>query len=154
MANTANMALPLDPYVGQANPTQGPTWAADLETMKGIVDVHVHGPPGSAPGPAAVLGLLLAHMTANGAIPTAKAAINFVAVDPSIAPFTATLPSAAGSIGCLFIIKDVSGGASLNNVIVSKAGSDTIDGVSTNTISTDYGVLRLLSITGFSWSVV
>lgn len=45
---------------------------------------------------------------------------------------TITLPLAASYPGRLLIIKDIAGYADVNNIIVTRAGSDTIDGLDTS----------------------
>lgn len=53
--------------------------------------------------------------------------------------------------GNIIIIKDEAGTASsANNITIATEGSETIDGASTQTITTDYGVLRLYS-NGTNW---
>ena len=58
-----------------------------------------------------------------------------------------TLPAASGvTSGRYFIIKDKTGSAATNNITITPAGSDTIDGVaSSTTISSAYGSLTLVS---------
>lgn len=81
---------------------------------------------------------------------TANAPINsgdtLVAVTDTTAARTLTLP-AANTIpaGKMFVVKDASGGAATHNITVSRSGSDTIDGGTTAVISTNYGVVRLMS---------
>ena len=63
------------------------------------------------------------------------------------------LPAASSSnTGQFYVIKDVTGSAGLNNVVVSVASSGTIDGSSTQTISTSYGSLTVYS-NGTSYSI-
>ena len=45
----------------------------------------------------------------------------------------------------MFIIKDEGGSAASNNVIVASSGSDTIDGVTSVTIATNYGSVSVYS---------
>ena len=56
---------------------------------------------------------------------------------------TVTLPAASGRAGKVYIIKDESGGALLNNITVDGNASETIDGATTQAIITNYGVLRI-----------
>ncbi len=51
------------------------------------------------------------------------------------------------------LIKDASGNAGTNNIVVNPHGDATIDGASSFTISTNYGVVRLC-FDGSNWSVV
>jgi hypothetical protein len=63
---------------------------------------------------------------------------------------TITLATADVVLGRVIIIKDESGGAAVNNITVNTQGGQTIDGVSTVTISANYGVLRVYS-DGNNW---
>jgi hypothetical protein len=66
---------------------------------------------------------------------------------------TLTLPSAADALaaGTTYVVYDVDGNAGTNNITVSRAGSDTIDGATSATISTNNGKLRLIAISGTEW---
>jgi hypothetical protein len=53
---------------------------------------------------------------------------------------TITIPSAEiAKAGRGFLVKDISGAASCNNITVDVEGCETIDGGSTDVINTDYG---------------
>lgn len=57
---------------------------------------------------------------------------------------TISLPSASGSIaGRSYVIKDETGGAETNNIIIQVSGSDTLDGESTVTIESPYASLNV-----------
>ncbi|MHA1749533.1 MAG: hypothetical protein ACTSYF_12910 [Promethearchaeota archaeon] len=73
-----------------------------------------------------------------------------IGVTDTSAARTITLASADCVAGRIIIIKDESGGAGTNNITVATQGTETIDGAATQTISTNYGVLRLYS-DGNSW---
>ena len=47
--------------------------------------------------------------------------------------------------GRVFIVKDESGGARTNNIVITTEGSETIDGAASVTISADYGAITLYS---------
>lgn len=69
-----------------------------------------------------------------------------IGVTNTAAPRTITLPLAiAVPAGRPVTVKDESGGAATNNITVSRAGSDTIDGATTKVISTNYGVTTVYS---------
>lgn len=69
-----------------------------------------------------------------------------VAVTDTSAPRAITLPLASSvDDGFAVTIKDESGAAGTNNISVTKTGADTIDGVSTVSISVNYGVLKIYS---------
>lgn len=67
------------------------------------------------------------------------------------AAFTITLPAPA--TGRLLTIKDISGSAGTKNITVSHNASETIDGATTQIISTNFGVLRLTS-DGTNWYII
>ena len=60
----------------------------------------------------------------------------------------------ASEKGRTLIIKDESGSANTNNITLSSAGSETIDGSSNYIIDTDYGVVRLINDGNDNWSVI
>lgn len=62
-----------------------------------------------------------------------------------------TLPTVASAgVGRIYIIKDESGTAGANNITIDGNGAETIDGVATIAISTNYGVARLYC-SGSAW---
>lgn len=64
---------------------------------------------------------------------------------------TLTLPlSSEANVGQRYVIKDEHGSASIHNITIACSGGQTIDGVSTKTISSNYGVLSIYS-TGSGW---
>lgn len=77
----------------------------------------------------------------------------FIRCSTGITAFTVTLPSAASYPGRRLVIKDYGGGAAARNITVSRAGSDTIDGATTQTISTNYGCLTLVSDGASVWMI-
>jgi len=87
-----------------------------------------------------------AKRTATATDYTATIADYFVAVTSTAAARTITLPAAnTFKAGQMLVIADESGAAGTNNITVSRAGADTIDGTTSVTISVNYGVLRLYS---------
>lgn len=81
---------------------------------------------------------------------TTVATDNLVAVTSTASVVTITLISAATFGVQPITIKDESGAASVNNIIVNTSSSQTIDGLSTVRITINYGVLRLYS-NGSNW---
>jgi len=80
--------------------------------------------------------------------------IPYISIDTGGSGNTTTLPSlASADEGQMYIIKDESGTAGTHNITIATAGSETIDGSSTQTISANYGVLRVYWSGGnyFSW---
>jgi hypothetical protein len=75
-----------------------------------------------------------------------------IAVTDTTAARTITLPSAASTpAGQMFVVSDESGGAATNNITVTRAGTDTIEGVTTKVINTNYGSIRLYSDGSTKW---
>lgn len=69
-----------------------------------------------------------------------------------IAGGTVTLPLAASVLdGTILYIKDEGGNASTNNITVTRAGAELIDGATSVLISVDYGVLRLIARNSNWW---
>ena len=65
-----------------------------------------------------------------------------------------TLPNAATvGAGQTYVIKDVNGGASSNNITVSGVSSQLIDGSATDVLSTDYIATSYMS-TGTAWAII
>lgn len=63
---------------------------------------------------------------------------------------TVTPPIAASIAGREYVIKDESGAARASNITIATTASQTIDGASTKTINTNYGVVRVYS-NGSHW---
>ena len=71
---------------------------------------------------------------------------NIVGVTDTTAPRTITISSDdIGVSGHLVTIKDESGGAGTNTIVVDTEGSETIDGVSSLSITVDFGTVSLYS---------
>lgn len=69
---------------------------------------------------------------------------------------TVTLPAAStAGAGRLVVVVDESGSVTgTNTIVVSRAGSDTINGATTQTINAAYGILRLVSDGTSKWTVI
>lgn len=106
-----------------------------------------------------VTPLSLLHV--NGAISTAIATVSSditidstystVLVDTTSAAVTVTLPAASTCTGRVYIIKRISAGS--NNVTVDGNASETIDGATTVTLSSQWAVTRIQS-NGTNWFVI
>lgn len=64
-----------------------------------------------------------------------------------------TLPSAQVVSGRVIIVKDAGGNAGTNNITIDTGGLETIDGVATATISTNYASVTLYS-DGSNWFII
>lgn len=71
-------------------------------------------------------------------------------VDATAGPVTITLPSAGAVKGLTFVVKKVDGSA--NAVTVDPAGSETVDGATSVSTTTQWTVFRLLS-NGSGWDL-
>ena len=63
---------------------------------------------------------------------------------------TVTLPSAVTNAAIIF--KDSAGTAATNNVTINRADSATIDGATSQTVSSNYGSMKLIS-DGTNWFI-
>jgi hypothetical protein len=82
---------------------------------------------------------------------TASLGDHLITVTDTTVSRTINLFSAVdGGAGYLLTVKDESGGAFANNILITPSGSQTIDGIDTISISADYGVLRIYS-NGSNW---
>ena len=63
---------------------------------------------------------------------------------------TVTLPSAVTNAAIVF--KDSAGTAATNNITINRADSATIDGATSQTISSNYGSMKLIS-DGTNWFI-
>jgi hypothetical protein len=85
---------------------------------------------------------------------TVTANISYVRVDDSGAIGAGvTLPAATGT-GKIITIKDVGGSASSIPISISRTGSDTIDGLTSTNIPTNYGVLRVIDGASGRWDII
>jgi hypothetical protein len=67
---------------------------------------------------------------------------------------TLTLPLASGvSAGRVYIIKDATGSSESNNVTLNIQGSDTVDGASTQTLSSAYGSWTIVGDGSSKWYI-
>jgi hypothetical protein len=74
----------------------------------------------------------------------------YIGVTNTAAERSITLCQASGRTGRVYIIKDESGGAAAHPIAVKARTGETIDGEAMLTISTNHGVLRVIS-SGTSW---
>ena len=71
---------------------------------------------------------------------------SYYVCDTSSTEVFVRLPAASGAAaGRFFVIKDISGAASTNNITVQVSGTDTIDGASTHVISSNFGSATFIS---------
>lgn len=118
-------------------------------------DIHIEAPAAGSGGTGrqGMLRLDLGvtfNYTATGTDYTAKDYDTIIGVTDTSVARTITLPSTSVVPGKTITIKDESGAAGTNNITIATAGTETIDGAATATISTNYGVIRLYS-DGTNW---
>jgi hypothetical protein len=77
-------------------------------------------------------------------------AVQLVIADSSSAGVTINLPAVASSANKYLTVKHV---GSSNNVVLDGNGSETIDGATTHTLSTQYDVVRVYC-DGSAWHVI
>lgn len=122
---------------------------------------------------AALTSGLPVYATTNGRLTTTATGGTVVAVTSSSTPVTVpstgghirvvggagaklvTMPTGSGVVvGTNFTIKDAAGNASGGTITVSGSGTDTIDGAPFQTITTNYGVLRIIYATTGRYELV
>jgi len=79
---------------------------------------------------------------------TALLSDSFLICDATGGAFTVTLPPATGNISARMIFKRINSGA--NAVTISRSGSETIDGATSQSLASQWAVLRLHS-DGSNW---
>ena len=117
-----------------------------IQTVAGNRNIEVvpHGT-----GSLDVQGGIIVERTAT-AVATSSAAETIIGVTDTSAPRTITLDTDDVIDGRIIIINDESGAAGTNNITIATEATETIDGSATQTISTNYGVLRVYS-DGTNW---
>ena len=75
-----------------------------------------------------------------------------IPVNSSGGPFSVTLPVAV--LNTMFIVKDVGGAVSTNNVTVNRSASDTIDGATSYVIDSDYAAPSFVCTAAGIWSII
>jgi hypothetical protein len=94
------------------------------------------------------------QLDVTSASATIAAGVRYVTVNYAGA-VTLTLPAAADTrYGWELVVKDISGSANTNNITINRAGSDTIDGGTSVSITTDYGHARLKAYSDTAWMVL
>lgn len=93
---------------------------------------------------------------ANLAVTTKTASYTITSSDDIILgntnAITLTLPAASSNSGKVFVIKKI--GSDTNAVTVARAGSDTIDGVTSLVLTTQYDYVQIISDGSATWEVV
>lgn len=74
-------------------------------------------------------------------------------IDTSGGAVTINLQAAATRVGVPLSIKDISGNANANNVTLTPNGAETIDGLATLAINSDFGGWRLNPRSGIGYTV-
>jgi hypothetical protein len=76
-----------------------------------------------------------------------------ILADCSSVNLTLTLPTASGSDGRQYIIKDYKGKSSIHPITIQPTGTQTIDGASNKIINANYASFYVIS-NGANWSVL
>lgn len=94
-------------------------------------------------------------VTATGAISASAVDVQVNAGAPVTltAPLSATWAATGGRYGSPLSIFDISGAASTNNITIAFSGGETVDGLATLIIASDYGGFRLKPKSGGGWIV-
>jgi hypothetical protein len=68
---------------------------------------------------------------------------------------TVTMPTGSGvTVGTIFTIKDAAGNAGSGTITINRTGTDTIDGATSQTITTNYGVLTIIYATAGRFELI
>jgi len=122
-------------------------------TTAGIISESVSNAGVSIADGLKLLAGLVVNRTATAANLTLDVDDYYIGVTSTAAARTITLPTAAVSAGKSYIIKDESGGALTNNITIDTETSETIDGVNTYVISSNYGSVTVIC-DGTNWFIV
>jgi hypothetical protein len=105
--------------------------------------------------------LSFGHVTVDGSVSTAIRPVSAATVlvradrtilaDATAGAFAVTLPTAVGHKGTELVVKRMNAGG--NNVTVTAAGAETIDGAATAVLAAQYASVRVQS-DGANWVVV
>jgi hypothetical protein len=97
-----------------------------------------------------VTGGLAVGTTSKSTAYTATTANSFILVDTTSGNVTITLPAVASSAGTILLFKKK---VAANTVTIQAHASETIDGNNTQTITSQYGALRIIC-DGSSWWII
>lgn len=75
-----------------------------------------------------------------------------ITADATSGAFTITLPSASSCAGRKFLFKNLA--STSNAVTIARAGSDTIDGATSITMTIQYESIELISLGGTAWAII
>lgn len=104
-------------------------------------------------GQLVVNGSQVLKRTATATSYTALLTDYLIAVTSTASSRTISLPAASTASGIVYIIKDESGGAGTNNIVINPDGSETIEGALTYALSTNYGSITIYC-NGTTWFVM
>ena len=93
--------------------------------------------------------VMIQTFTTTGTIRGVGQLIALILADATAGAFTLTLPPSAATIGQLLIIKKTD--ASINAVTVARAGSDTIEGLTTVLLATQYASVMVVTSGSGIW---
>jgi hypothetical protein len=85
---------------------------------------------------------------------TVLATDSVVSVSTASARTINLLSAASYTAGRILVIKDRTGSGAANNITINRDGTDTIDGANSVAISSNYGVVRLVSNGSNGWEVI
>lgn len=142
-ANSIGSAQIIDGQVGNAELANGAVTAAKAD----LSGAWTHTGNLSAQGGMSV------KVTVTTVSYTALVTDVVIGVTDTSAARTITLPALSGNTGKMFVIKDMTGAASTNNITIDANASETIDGALTQVISSNYGSITLVADVG-GWIMI
>jgi hypothetical protein len=136
--------MPFNTTTGVYTPASGATTANPGDIIKSATWNAIFTDITSA---LTTLGELLYSKTSVTATPYVPAATDTTALVNVAGVVAVNLPAAASRSGLPLIVKDISGAAHTNNITITPNGVETIEGLASVVIRTDYGGYTLLPVT-------
>ena len=148
------------PIINTSPTAAGATWTdlgsvTTVDINSGTIDGASIGGAAAAPGTftnlTATQGITVSSVTTFTATGTAAATDFLILVDASTASFTLNLATAVGITGKIYVIKKIVEG--VNTVTVDAAGTETIDGATTQALVADDSFITVIS-DGDEWHII
>lgn len=137
--------MPFNTATGVYTPASGATTAAPGDIIRSAVWNAIFEDLSDA---LTLLGAQVYGSTTVTAATYAPVATDSLLLVNRAGVVTVNLPLASGRAGFPLAIKDISGAASSNTITIARDTTDTIEGLTSITITVDYGGYQLIPVTG------
>jgi hypothetical protein len=142
--------MPFSTSTGVYTPATGATTAAPGQLIQSAIWNGIFTDISTA--------LTLLGRQLYGSTPVGASSYNVLATDTLLlvdfaGAVTIDLLAASSAAGYPITIKDTSGAAHTNNITITPNGADTIEGLTTVPINSDYGYYRLYPVSG-GWVII